>query len=88
MMDLSVKGLGGVDSVGGLLGADGALTAGEAPAGCMARLPSQDGPQTTHLDKQQGSASLQSHHDKRSDRTKKTHWTGSTDTVFSDERHV
>jgi len=58
MLDLSVDGLDGVDSVSGWLGVDGSVMAGEAPAECLeaAFIADGEGP-STH---KQGSASFQS----------------------------
>jgi len=59
MLDLSVDGLDAVDSVGGWLGVDGALTAGQAPAECVGTAFIADAahPPKSH---QKGSASFQS----------------------------
>merc|ERR1712107_568806 len=58
MLDLSLDGLDGVDSVSGWLGVDGSVMAGEAPAECLeaAFIADGEGP-STH---KQGSASFQS----------------------------
>jgi len=61
MLDLSVDGLDAVDSVGGWLGVDGALTAGQAPAECVGAAFFADRPHPAHLVKQ-GSAIFQSPH--------------------------
>merc|ERR1719450_2028246 len=60
MLDLSLHGLDGVDSVGGWLGVDGSLSAGEAPHGCVEAAFIVGGASPTGH--KQGSASFQSPH--------------------------
>merc|ERR1719374_511169 len=60
MLDLSLDGLDGVDSVGGWLGVDGSLSAGEAPHGCVEAAFIVGGASPTGH--KQGSASFQSPH--------------------------
>jgi len=60
MLDLSLDGLDGVDSVGGWLGVDGSLSAGEAPHGCVEAAFIAGGASPTGH--KQGSASFQSPH--------------------------
>ena len=59
MLDLSVDGLDGVDSVGGWLGVDGSLLAGQAPAECVGAALFADGKHPSHS-KRKGSAVFRS----------------------------